>query len=247
MAWIKSGRATVVAGITINALLVILKMGMFLASHVNAMFADAIDSIVDGFVMVLVLVFLKFDLDGKLTYLQMDMMLLCQWSTVIMFRIVIFMDQIGDLYNPEPRTNAGPLILVSAIAMVAAILVAVIFVDEDDVIKLFISDAEKATRKRLKKKKRAGGVKPFKLMPIFAEAMDNVVSTAVALLLGCLMYYEVALDYIYLIDDVSNMLISVVMCVLASNELRKLANKYDGKSYYEVVFPTEDTPLLHSS
>ncbi|RLO04125.1 hypothetical protein DYB28_004393, partial [Aphanomyces astaci] len=136
MAVIKSGRATVVAGITINTLLVVLKMGMFLTSNVNAMFADAVDSIVDGFVMVLVLVFLKFDLDGKLTYLQMDMMLLCQWSTVIMFRVVIFMDQHGDLYTPEPRTHAGPLIITSAIAMIAAIAIALVFVDEDDVIKL---------------------------------------------------------------------------------------------------------------
>ncbi|RHY90868.1 hypothetical protein DYB35_006569 [Aphanomyces astaci] len=244
MAVIKSGRATVVAGITINTLLVVLKMGMFLASNVNAMFADAVDSIVDGFVMVLVLVFLKFDLDGKLTYLQMDMMLLCQWSTVIMFRVVIFMDQLGDLYTPEPRTHAGPLIITSAIAMIAAIAIALVFVDEDDVIKLFISDAEKAHRTRRHPKKKRTGPKRFKLMPIFAEAVDNVVSSAVALVIGVLMYNEVALDYIYLIDDGSNMLISVVMCVLAYNQLGTLANKYEGKSYYEIVFPTDTSPLL---
>jgi divalent metal cation (Fe/Co/Zn/Cd) transporter len=233
MAVIKNREATVVVGLVINVAFMALKLIVFMYSHVNLFFADAIDSFVDGFVIFLTVIFLHFNFDNKLTYLTVDIMRFCQWSVIIIFRVVIFMEQITDLIKPETRERPLLTIVVSCVVIGGSIVLAFLFVDEDDIIKFFISDEEKTLKRRLKvesgvAKKKKG----FKVLPMFAEALDNIVSTLIALLIGILQYCNVALDYLYLIDDISNMLISVLMCFLACRGLWQLSHAYKGKSHF---------------
>lgn len=69
MALIKNPKVTVIVGIIINLIFVAVKFFASVVSHVNLFFADAVDSFVDGFVIFLILIWLRFNLDGKMTFL----------------------------------------------------------------------------------------------------------------------------------------------------------------------------------
>src|SRR3989338_1333258 len=235
MALIKDGKVCVIVGIVINIVFIILKFVVYLLSHLNLFFADAIDSFVDGFVIFLVLIFLRFDFEGKLTYLNMDIMLFSQWCAIIVFRVVIFLEQIGDLIAPDPRAEPLLLIIVSSIVLAGSIVIAILFVDEDDVIKCFIGGEEKRLMK-LWKTQNPKKPASCKLQPIFAEALDNLVTTLISLIIGILLYFEVLTDYLYLIDDISNMCISAVMCLIACRSLWQISLKYTNKSYFKPMF-----------
>jgi len=243
MALIKNSKVTVVLGIVINLAFMILKFICFLYSHLNLFFADTIDSFVDCFVICLIPVFLRFNLNGKLTYLNMDMMFLSQWCVIIVFRIIIFLQQISDLIKPEARKDALLIIIVSCVVIFGGVLLALLFVDEDDVVKFFINDEDKAFRKQQKAKIGKVKKKGFKILPIFAEALDNLVTTLIALIIGVLLYCDVIVHYLYLIDDISNMVISVVMIIIAVKGLFELSNKYKDKSYYKVIFEVLNSPI----
>lgn len=77
-------RLTVILGVFINLAFVGIKFFFAsLRSHVNLFFADAIDSFVDCYVIVLIVVWLRFNLNGKLTYLSVDFLQFSQWSSII--------------------------------------------------------------------------------------------------------------------------------------------------------------------
>jgi len=241
---IKNSKVTVILGIIINLLFMVLKFVIFLFTHVNLFFADTIDSFVDCFVIFMIVIFLRFNLNGKLTYLNMDIMFFSQWCVIIVFRIIIFLEQISDLIKPESREQPLLIIIVSCIVIAGGILLALLFVDEDDVVKFFIGEEEKALYKQQKQKNSKSKKtkrKKFKILPIFAEALDNLVTTSIALLVGVLLYCNVIVDYLYLIDDISNMVISTVMFLIAAKGLWDLANKYKGKSYFQ-PFHSQETP-----
>ena len=248
MAIIKNHKATIVLGILINIAFLILKFVIFIYSHVNLFFADSIDSFADCFVIFIIVIFLRFNLNNKLTYLNMDIMLFSQWCSIIMFRIVIFLEQISDLVKPEVREQPLLIIIVSCIVIVGGLIIAMLFVDEDDVIKFFVNDTEKELKKRYK---RQHGVtkktKGFQILPIFAEALDNLVTTVIALIIGILLQYKIIVRYLYLIDDISNMLISIVMTVIACRGLWELSKKYNNKSYFMPIFDISNDTLYEES
>jgi len=126
MAIIKNGKITVILGIIINIIFLVLKFIIFLYSKVGLFFSDAIDSFVDGFVIFMVVLFLRFDLNGTLTYLNMDIMFISQWCVIIVFRLIIFLEQIEDLRNPEQRERPELIIIVSIIVIVGGIFFDVI-------------------------------------------------------------------------------------------------------------------------
>lgn len=238
MTLIKDGKTCVIVGLAINAIFLVLKFVAFLYSRVNLFFADAIDSVADGFILFILLLFLRFNLQSKVTFLSMDIMLACQWSAVLLFRVIILLDQISDLISPEPRREPVLVIAVACTVLVFSIILALVFVDEDDVIKEFVTAEEKAMRKLL----RARSTWPTsnsrcwpKIMPIFAEALDNVATTTVALVVGCFLYADMYVDYLYLIDDIGNMIISGIMMFYAVNGLQDLSIKYAGKSQFRVI------------
>eukprot|EP01118_Nematostelium_gracile_P000919 TRINITY_DN10914_c0_g1_i2.p1 TRINITY_DN10914_c0_g1~~TRINITY_DN10914_c0_g1_i2.p1 ORF type:complete len:237 (+),score=31.67 TRINITY_DN10914_c0_g1_i2:87-797(+) len=233
MPLIKNAKATIICGIVINMAFMALKFVIFIYSHVNLFFADTIDSFVDTFVIFMVLIFLRFNLNGKLTYLTMDFMLFSQWNVVLIFRVIILLDQVSDLIKPEVREKPLLIIISSAVIIVGSIFVAILFVDEDDVIKCFISEEEKQ-RKKLEKAKGKTKKKKW-ISPIFVEALDNLVSSSISLALGLLLYFNVIVDYIYLVDDVSNMVISVVIVMIACKELWKLSDKYKETGYNRLL------------
>ena len=237
MALITDGKASVIVGVSINILFFVVKFVAFLYSRLNLFFADAIDSVADGFIIFVLLLFLKFDLNAKVTFLSMDLMFACQWSAVLLFRVIILLEQISDLISPEARREPELVIIVSCIVMTLGIVLALVFVDEDDVIKCFIDDDEKAKRKALRalspQKKRN---KSCSISPIFAEALDNLATTSIALIVGCLLYAGVAVNHLYLIDDIGNMAISAVMMYLSLNGLLEFSNKYHGKSQYHTIY-----------
>lgn len=177
----------------------------------------------------------------------MDIMFFSQWCVIIVFRLIIILDQISDLMKPEPREQPVLTIIVSSIVVGGGIILAILFVDEDDVVKFFISKEEKEAKKKqmaqhnlLNKKKKKG----MKILPIFAEALDNLVTTVMALVIGILLYFEIIVDYLYLIDDISNICISIVMFILAARELWRLSDKYKDKSFYQhPVVESEESPL----
>jgi len=105
-----------------------------------------------------------------------------------------------------------------------------LFADEDDVVKFFIS-AEEKNKKKMLKMDKGDKKKKIKILPIFAEAIDNLVTTLIALVIGIMLHFKVLVDYLYIIDDVSNMVISAVMCIIACRGLWKLSNKYQNKSH----------------
>ncbi|CEO98501.1 Cation efflux family [Plasmodiophora brassicae] len=238
MALIKDGKTTVVVGLLINVALMAVKFALYLVSHVSLFFSDTVDSFVDMFVILLIIVFLRFKLEPKLTYLQMDMMLFSQWSAIIIFRIVIMLDQVSDILDPAPRVQPIAIITVSCIVIVLGIILAIMFVDEDNVIKFFITDQEKAERKS-RKQLQQGNVKnekPWIMTPIFAEALDNLATTTVSLIVGLLLYFDIVVDYLYIIDDVSNIVISAALLIVSCRSMWKLSEKYQGKSYYTTLF-----------
>ncbi len=55
----------------------------------------------DSFVILLLIVFLRFNLNNKLTYLNMDFMFFCQWC------VIIFLQQIVDLLIYGARDRVG--------------------------------------------------------------------------------------------------------------------------------------------
>lgn len=238
MAIIKDGKTCVVVGLTINGVFLALKFVVFLYSRVNLFFADAIDSVADGFILFVLLLFLRFNFQTKVTFLSMDIMFACQWSAVLLFRVIIMLDQISDLINPEPRQQPVLVIAVSCVVLALGILLALVFVDEDDVIKEFVDADEKANRKLLRArnpKPRSSRCMPA-VLPIFAEALDNLATTAIALVVGCLLYADIATDYLYIIDDVGSMVISGVMMYLAVSGLADLTSKYSGKSQFRAMY-----------
>eukprot|EP01124_Arcella_intermedia_P023352 TRINITY_DN3694_c0_g1_i1.p2 TRINITY_DN3694_c0_g1~~TRINITY_DN3694_c0_g1_i1.p2 ORF type:complete len:238 (-),score=30.34 TRINITY_DN3694_c0_g1_i1:3-716(-) len=231
MALIKDGKITVVLGLIINITFMIIKLIVFITTKLNLFFADSIDSLVDSFVIFLIVVFLRFNLRGHLTYLTMDMMFLSQWCVIIVFRVIIFMQQIADLVRPERREAPLLIVVVSGVVLLGGVVLMLLFVDEDDVVKCFIAPEEKARRKAAKRAKSAAPKpKSFKLLPIFAEALDNMATTAISLIVGLLLQFEIAVPYLYLIDDISNMVISVVMFVIACRGLWSLSDKYKSES-----------------
>ena len=256
MAIIKDGHTSVLVGLIINAVFLILKFAVFLYSHVNLFFADAIDSVADAFILFLLVLLLRFSFRTKVTFLSMDIMFGCQWSAVLLFRVIIFLEQISDLISPEPREQPVLVIAVSCIVLVLSIVLALVFVDEDDVIKEFIDADEKAKRKlqraRAPRKPSSGGSGGCcggcgcpTVMPIFAEALDNLATTFIALIVGCLLYAGVAVDYLYIIDDVGNMLISC-MVYFAVKGLLDLVHKYAGKSQYHVISDLSEHAAIDS-
>lgn len=140
MALIKNGKVTIIAGLGINVVLLVLKFVVFLRTHVGLFFADAIDSYADSFVIMIIVIFLGFNLNNKLTFLNMDMVFFCQWSVILIFRIIILLDQISDLISPEVRQAPSLIIIVSCIVLGFGCLLLVLFVDEVDVVKFFISE-----------------------------------------------------------------------------------------------------------
>lgn len=236
MALIEDGKISVVVGITINSLLLVVKFVAFLYSKLNLLFADAIDSVSDMFILFILIVFLNFNFESKVTFLNMDIMLGCQWSAIMLFRIMILLDQISDLISPQTREQPLIIIIVSCIVLVLGLILAVIFVDEDDVIKCFITEDEKAKRKIYRSTMSAGGKKTVSILPIFAEALDNLATTSISLIVGSLLYCEIAVDYLYLIDDIGNMAISAIMMYLAWDGLRGLIHKFQGKSHFYIIY-----------
>lgn len=240
MALIKNPKVTVIVGIIINLIFVAVKFFASVVSHVNLFFADAVDSFVDGFVIFLILIWLRFNLDGKMTFLGLDFLQFSQWSAIIVFRLVIVLDSIDDLVQPQPRTQAMLVMIISAVVIAGSILLAILFVDEDDVVKFFIDEDEKKAKKEQKRAAEAASGKPkkkkgCKILPIFAEAMDNLVSAIVSLVIGLLMHFKVIPQWLYIIDDASNILISLVMCFFAIKGLWKLSAQYQHKGYERLV------------
>ncbi len=70
---------------------------------------------------------------------------------------------------------------------------------------------------------------------MFAEAVDNLVTAAVALVLGLLMYFGVIAQWIYVIDNAANMAVSAVMLALACRGLWVLSGKYKHESLAGLV------------
>lgn len=218
MALIKDARITVVIGLLINVLFFAAKFVAFLYSFVNLFFADAIDSFVDFFVILLVVVFLRFDFRGKLTLITKDFLEFAQWSVIIVFRVVIIMDSIQDLLFPQPRTQPLLVIIVSSITLGGGILLALLFVDEDDVVKFFLVEREK---KEGKKKKGC------KVLPMFAEALDNLLTSAITLVIGIIMHFNwMSWDKVYIIDDASNLAVSLLMALFACRGIWVLTEKH---------------------
>jgi hypothetical protein len=120
-----------------------------------------------------------------------------------------------------------------------------LFVDEDDVIKCFISDEEKKLRKIQKAQNPQKKSKNCftNMLPVFAEAVDNFVTTAIALVVGILLKLNIMVDYLYLIDDIGNIVISLFMLYIAFNGLWDLSGKYRNKSYFKTIFPLDDKSL----
>jgi divalent metal cation (Fe/Co/Zn/Cd) transporter len=230
MALITNHRVTVILSLFINVLFIAAKFVAFLFSHVNLFFADAVDSFVDLYVVFLILVFLRFNLNGKLTLLSMDLLVFCQWSSIIVFRIVILLDGVDDILFPQPRLEALLVIIVSSVSVGGSLLLAVLFVDEDDVVKFFVDEEEKKAKKSQKNKNKKKNKTCCRVLPMFAEAVDNLVTSVISLALGLLMYFGVLTEWIYLIDNVCNMLISLVMCVFASRGLWSLSDNYRHRS-----------------
>ena len=116
-----------------------------------------------------------------------------------------------DLIEPVPRKDPQLIIIVSCVVLLFGIVLAIIFVDEDDVIKCFISEDEKTKRKIFREQSGVQKKSGQSIMPIFAEALDNLATTSIALTFGCLLYAGIAVPYLYLIDDIGNIVISVIM------------------------------------
>lgn len=249
MVLIEDGRTSVVAGLSINIIFMFLKFIIFLYSHVNLYFTDAIDSFADSFVIFLILIFLKYNFNNKLTFLNMDIMFFCQWSVILIFRVIIFLDQISDLIKPEPRENGLLLIIVSVIVLAGSVAVIFIFVDEDDVIKCFIDKNEKELRIKYREQQSSVGGKKKSdpmILPILAEAIDNLVTTFIALVVGILLYLNIAVEYLYLIDDLGNMVVSCIMFYIACNGLTALIEKYRAKSQFSTIYEISSTIITNN-
>ena len=277
MPLVNDGKISVVAGLVINLVFLIVKFVAYLYSHLNLFFADAIDSVADAFVISLILIFLQFNFENKLTFLNMDLMFFCQWSVILIFRIIIFLDQISDIIQPQPRGDGFLVIVVSVIVLIGSIAIIVLFIDEDDVIKCFISDEEKQNRKTYRLLQSESAITPNNnndpneimrtsdgnkyisvqqnergtatqlkkskpvVLPILAEAFDNLATTTVALVIGILLYLDILVQYVYIIDVISNMAISLIMCWLACTGLNELIDKYRGKSQFSVICELNST------
>ena len=91
-----------------------------------------------------------------------------------------------------------------------------------------MDEEEKKAEKE--KKRQMGGAKRKKtrcrFLPMFAEALDNLVTSAIALALGVMMHFQVLTAWIYLVDNISNMVISLVMCILAFHGMWHISKKY---------------------
>jgi len=239
MALIEDGKTTIMVGIAINIAFMILKFYIFLSSKVNLFFADTIDSVVDSIIMFMIIIFLRFNINAKtLTFLNMDMMFLSQWSMVIIFRVMIIFEQIGDLLSPTERNHPELIIISSSIILFGGMILALLFVDEDDVIKCFIHPQDKQFRTLYRQQQ--GQIKKTannQILPMFAEALDNFVTTFIALIIGILLYFQIWIDYLYLIDDISNMIISFMMLYFGCTGIWEIAMKYEGKSSFVVIFP----------
>ena len=241
MAIIEDPKLTITVGLIINLIFMMVKFFAFLYSHVNLFFTDAIDSFVDSFIIFLIFIFLDYNINDKtLTYLNMDIMFFCQWSIIFIFRIIIFLEQINDLVKPEIRKEPKLIIIISSIVLFGSIVIAILFVDEDDIIKFFISTNEKSLRKqyRLQQSSTSSSstLKKVIILPIFAEALDNFATTSIALLIGILLYYDIIIDYLYLIDDIGNMIVSIIMMIISYHGLYELSERYKNKSYFDVIF-----------
>lgn len=242
MAIIEDGKTTILVGIGINLAFMVLKFIIFLYSNVNLFFADTIDSVCDSMIMFMVIVFLKFNINATtLTFLNMDMMFLSQWSMVLIFRVIIILDQIEDLLNPADRSHPELVIISSSIILAGGIVLALLFVDEDDVVKCFISPEEKKLRKLYRQQQNQTKQKSTstfgKILPMFAEALDNFLTTSIALIVGLLLYFDVMTDYVYLIDDLGNIAISLLMLYFACSGMWEIAMKYEQKSSFKTIYP----------
>ncbi len=236
MAVIKDRVLTINLGLAINVAFMILKFVVFIYSKLNLFFADAIDSFADSFVIFLIIFFGNMASDN-----YSNIMFFCQWCVIIIFRVIIFLEQISDLIKPDKREQPLLIITVSVIVIAGGIVLAILFVDEDDVVKFFIDDDEKRLKKLWKKQQQSLTPKKLplfgiKILPIFAEALDNFVTTFLALIIGILLQYNVAVDSLYLIDDIGNMCISCVMIGLACSGLWELSERYRDKSYFQPLY-----------
>jgi divalent metal cation (Fe/Co/Zn/Cd) transporter len=245
MPLIEDGKTTVLLGTAINLGFLVLKFIVFLQTEVGLFFADTIDSFVDLSIILMIFLFLRFDFQNKVTFFNMDLMFMCQWSMVILFRFIIILDQVSDFLNPAPRTHADTVIISSGVILFFGIILIFLFVDEDDVIKCFISDEEKKLRKIQKAQNPQKKSKNCftNMLPVFAEAVDNFVTTAIALVVGILLKLNIMVDYLYLIDDIGNIVISLFMLYIAFNGLWDLSGKYRNKSYFKTIFPLDDKSL----
>lgn len=235
MPLIKNHKITVIAGISIQFLFVAAKFTAFIYSWVSLFFADAIDSFADAFLLVLLLTFLRFNLNNVLSLVVRDVLEASQWSAIIIFRVIVVMDCVNDLLFPVPRSHPLLVIIVASVVLVGSLVLAGLFVDEDDVVKFFL-DPEELERAKASKKKQGGGGKNkkkgcCKILPLFAEALDNVATSALTLLVGLLMYFGVALDYLYIIDDGCNIILSIVMMIFAIRGLWNIAGHFAHDSF----------------
>lgn len=240
MAIIEDPKVTVTVGLIMNLIFMIIKFIVFIYSHVNLFFTDAIDSFVDSFIIFLIFIFLDYNINNKtLTYLNMDIMFFCQWSIIFIFRIIILLEQINDLIKPEIRKEPKLIIIISSIVLFGSIIIAILFVDEDDIIKFFISPDEKNLRKQYRSQQSLSSSSSQNktiIQPIFAEALDNFATTFIALLVGILLYNNIVIDYLYLIDDIGNMIISIIMMIISYHGLYELSERYKNKSYFDAIY-----------
>lgn len=149
MALIRSAPATVVAGLLLNMAFLALKFVVFLYSFVGLFFADAVDSFADCFVLLLLLVFLRFDWSKRITYATKDTLEAAQWAAIVMFRVVIVLDSINDLLAPQPRARPLLVIVVAAVCFVFGVVLAYLFVDEDDVVKVALHSGARRVARRV--------------------------------------------------------------------------------------------------
>ena len=233
MALIKSPSVTVVVGLVIHGLFFGAKFVAFLFSFLSLFFADAVDSFADGFVLLLLLVFLRFNLDGRLTLAAKEVLEASQWSAIVVFRVVLVLDAVNDLIKPAPRTHSLLVIIVAAVVLAGSLVLALLFVDEDDIVKSYIDPEELQRAKAVKTKKQKK--RSCKVLPIFAEALDNLATSALTLLLGLFMYFRVAPDYLYIIDDGCNILVSLVMIFFAARGIWDISGRLQHASHQRLV------------
>jgi hypothetical protein len=61
-------------------------------------------------------------------------------------------------------------------------------------------------------------------------------TTSIALLIGILLYNNIIINYLYLIDDIGNIIISIIMIIISYHGLYELSERYKNKSYFDVIF-----------